>query len=341
MVKLKNWQKFLISGILSLILIAGIFLLAGCGEDPKQSDVEAQVSSKYITDSLPTLSYTSQLDIKGKITWDENQTIEKGEHSYTWTFTPDNTDEYTVVTGAVTLKGVDEIYSGETFDSLSVVENNGYYVFLNCNFTRGLTSTAYGTDLTFDGCTFTTSYTGIGGDKCLYLTSFDNLLVQNCTFGGQTSEGEISSAGYALDLNLYNTVVQNISILNNEFKTESADGSDKESVAISIKTRLGISDNPSDLPGDATSGAIEGKVTISGNSFTSTCDNIYIGTDLKGEVDEGITSNYTTGAFTVEVVNNSTNVDVFERYLYGDGVAPAQTVNAGETQTFGNKLAII
>lgn len=336
MSKVKRIQKGLLFGVLALILFVGVFLFTACGEEekPAKSDVEAVIYSKYFVDELPEISYSSELGIEGAIEWDENQEIVKGEKLYTWTFTPENEDKFEVATGSVSLKCVDQIFAKQNLDSLSMVQENGSYVFLDCKFNTGLVSSAKGTDLVFDGCTFQTGYTGIGGDKCLYLTSFKNLLVENCIFGGETSEGDISSAGYALDLNIYNTDVQNITIINNTFATTSNDA--EESVAISIKTRLGDTDRPTDLPQNATAGSIGGVVLISGNTFDDLCDNIYIGTSPKGGDAE---ANLTTGAFGVEVVGNLDAVNVFERYLYDDGSAPAQVVEVGASQSFGNKTS--
>ena len=291
-------------------------------------EVTVSASAQYFVDTLPTLS-VSENEIEGEVTWDKDQEKVFGqETAYSWTFTPEN-QNYATKTGTINLtqvSGYNQTYS-ENIDN--VWTDNSTYIYKDCTFNAPINSSKK-VDLTFDGCTFTTGYTGDGGDKCIYLTSFTNLVVNGCTFGGETTEGTMSTAGYALDLNIYSTTVDRIEITNNNFNTTK--GEDAESVAISIKVRLGETDKPTDVKG--TIGSITNGVLILGNTFANTCDTIYIGSGPKGSTN----ANISTGAFNVEVSNNKNDVKVLERYLYPEGVVvPEQLVKANDAQTFGNK----
>ncbi len=330
----KSSKTILLSVFAILFVAASVFLLSACGEKTTPS-VEAKVLSYYFDEStLPTISVVT--DVDGDIVWDDNQTVEAGVKSYNWTFTPKNTDAYEVVKGSIELKNVDKYVSGQqgqTYESeIALWEDGKTYVYENCNFASSVSSTKK-VDLTFINCTFNTSNTGAGGDKCIYLTSFTNLVVEGCTFGGETTEGTLSTAGYALDLNIYSTEVDKIVIKNNKFNTTA--GANADSVAISIKVRLGETDKPTDVTG--TEGSILNGVEISGNDFADTCNTIYIGSGPKGSAN----ANISTGAFNVSVSGNTTDVYVLERYLYPEGeTAPRQLVGANSTASFGNKTSI-
>lgn len=211
-------------------------------------------------------------------------------------------------------------------DSLLVDGNN--YVFDNCTFTTAISSTKK-VGLTFNNCTFTTGNTGVGGYKCIYLTSIRYLVVNGCTFSGTTTAGTASSAGYALDLNLYSTTCENIVITNNVFDTISSDGD----VAISIKTRLGETDNPSDSWNNEenTEGVVFGMITINANAFEGGCNNVYLGTGPKGS-DE---TNTSSGNFNCEIANNADALNVYLRYTSNTDVEPV-VVEAFGSGNYGN-----
>ncbi len=295
----------------------------------KSADYNVAVSvannAEYFVGQLPTLSASG---FEGSVVWDVQQTVFGEQTAYTWTFTPTN-ENYAPKTGSINLTQVTGY--NQTFDYN--VNNDwvadGVYIYKDCEFQTAISSTKK-VDLTFLDCSFTTGNTGGGGDKCIYLTSFTNLVVDGCTFGGETTEGTMSTAGYALDLNIYSTTVDKITIINNTFNTTA--GADTESIAISIKVRLGETDKPSDVTG--TIGSIANGVEISGNTFADTCNTIYIGSGPKGST----MANVSTGAFDVQVANNKSDVYVLERYLYAEGIqVPQQLVEANATQEFGNK----
>lgn len=55
----------------------------------------------YTSDSLYEIEITADAGgVAGEIVWDERQTLTAGEHRYTWTFTPTDTDNYNTVTGS-------------------------------------------------------------------------------------------------------------------------------------------------------------------------------------------------------------------------------------------------
>lgn len=246
------------------------------------------------------------------------------------------------------------IYQGETFANVvpedndeiiqtPILEEDKTYMFVNCTFTDGLTSTAEGIDARFYNCTFNSD-----GEKSLYLTSFINLEVVGCTFQTELGDLSWSTANYGIDLDIYNTTVQNITISYNNFEGLTNESSaTNPCVAISIKVRLGENDNPiGTFWEDKTEGSILGTVTIEGNHFAETNNNIYLGTNPKGGDTE---ANLSSGAFDVVVRNTNprptaTGVKVYERYLYEKDVTidqvPAQVVEVGNSGEFGNKTSI-
>ena len=245
------------------------------------------------------------------------------------------------------------VYQNKDFDSVAdevnnviqtpILEADKTYMFVNCEFRAGLTSTAEGIDARFYNCTFNSD-----GEKSLYLTSFINLEVVGCTFQTELGDLSWSTANYGIDLDIYNTTVQNITISYNNFEGLTNESSaTNPCVAISIKVRLGENDNPTDtFWQDKTEGSILGTVTIEGNHFAETNNNIYLGTNPKGQDTE---ANLSSGAFDVVVRNTNprptaTGVKVYERYLYEKDVTidqvPAQVVEVGNTANFGNKTSL-
>lgn len=238
------------------------------------------------------------------------------------------------------------IYQGKTFaaeasagvDVTPVLEDGKTYMFVGCTFTNGLTSTAEGIDARFYNCTFNSD-----GEKSLYLTSFINLEVVGCTFQTELGDLSWSTANYGIDLDIYNTTVQNITISYNNFEGLTNESSaTNPCVAISIKVRLGENDNPTDeFWADKTEGKILGTVTIEGNNFSIENNSLYLGTNPKGEDTE---ANLSSGAFDVVVRNTDEDaLNVYERYLYNEAnedQVPAQVVEAGTNANFGNKTEL-
>lgn len=224
------------------------------------------------------------------------------------------------------------IVSGEQFtDSSSIGFVQGKnYTFSSCSFQQGLFSSVALGDVSLSNCSLNAGDSGDGGYKDIYLTGANSINISGCTFDGPVTAGTMSTDGYGLDLNIYSNNVSSISITNNTFNVTAGDS--KKAVAISIKARLGSTDHPTDLPQQATPGTI-GSVNISNNYFYPQCASIYMGTGPKGSDSN---ANTTTGDFTMTVSNNSTDVSVYERYLYDKNtVCPPVLVKAGTTQTFG------
>ncbi|MDE7076090.1 MAG: hypothetical protein K2O62_02075, partial [Clostridia bacterium] len=68
----------------------------------KDSSVTAEYATlpnNYVPDELPAISLKSG-STAGTIDWDDEQKIESGNKSYTWTFTPTDTNNYTKVEGS-------------------------------------------------------------------------------------------------------------------------------------------------------------------------------------------------------------------------------------------------
>lgn len=65
--------------------------------------VEASVAEGQLFENGELPVITAVTDVEGSIAWDADQTLTAGEKSYTWTFNPVDTDNYTVATGSETL----------------------------------------------------------------------------------------------------------------------------------------------------------------------------------------------------------------------------------------------
>lgn len=222
-----------------------------------------------------------------------------------------------------------DIVSGKTFDSVPQIEIGKSYTFSNCTFNNGLAFSKAIKDLSLSNCNMKAANTGAGGNKGIYLTTVESINIDGCSFEGPVSAGTLSTDGYGLDLNIYNGHVSSISISNCTFNVTAGDS--KKAIAISIKARLGATDHPTDLPGEATPGTV-GSVNISNNYFATQCASIYMGTGPKGS---DSAANTTTGDFTMTVSNNQTDVSVYERYKYNKSeTAPAVVVKANTTQVF-------
>ena len=65
--------------------------------------VEASVAEGQLFESGELPEITAVTEVEGNIVWDADQTLTAGEKSYTWTFNPVDTDNYTVATGSETL----------------------------------------------------------------------------------------------------------------------------------------------------------------------------------------------------------------------------------------------
>ncbi len=75
-------------------------------------------------DELPNIFGTFAADkiiVGGTVSFDEGQTLKVGTHSYNYTFTPDNTDEYNIYRGSVSLTVGKGIIKGITFEDKTVV----------------------------------------------------------------------------------------------------------------------------------------------------------------------------------------------------------------------------
>lgn len=276
---------------------------------------------------------------------------------------------------------VGTLVENQTYDTTMTFadyDDGADIAFVNCTFNmaslsdRAVSSARIMGNLSFINCTFNSNYNpdldtneNSGGNKCIYLTSFDSLNILGCTFEGVVSKGPAASASYILDLNVISCDVSEINIIDNEFNATGYN--DSSAIAISIKARrcgLTDEDNPSTIVAKdgttlpSTAATIE-TVKIIGNTFTEDNDDVYIGTNTKKyyDADGNIVTksnapenavgvvNLTTGAFDVVVSNNTTDVNVYERYRYSTNKGSSETlvpilVEAQTSETFGNKPAI-
>ena len=193
-----------------------------------------------------------------------------------------------------------------------LVEGNTY-IFENCTFSVAVNTTKK-VGLIFNNCTFNASSVGSYGDRCIYVTSVTNLIVNNSVFNGEVSKG-IASAAYTIEVNQYSADCGKIVVTNNIFNTTSID----VQAAVSVKARLGETDTPDasveTWATTATRGTIE-SVLIGGNDFTDENNNIYVGTTAKGS---STAANTTTGDFEVVVSDNLDELIVYTRYQDSKG----------------------
>ena len=181
-------------------------------------------------------------------------------------------------------------YTGRTFDGdiNSMLAHGNDYIFENCVFNSAI-STTLNVGLIFNNCTFNS--TDVNGETNLYLTSVTNLIVSNCTFNGNITNS------HAIDLNLYSTVCENVTIANNIFNTTG------NAAAITVRTRLGETDHPTESWKDGEiEGRISGLVKIAGNDFSDTNNTLIIGCAPQGS---DTTANTSSGDFDVLVEENA------------------------------------
>lgn len=201
-------------------------------------------------------------------------------------------------------------YYGKTFTADEIEElvkpqkliEGATYVFDKCVFEAEL-SIYKKISLVFNDCTFNTS-----DSSNLYLTSVKNLVVNNCTFNGTSSD-------YAIDVNLYSQICEDVLIVNNIFNTICGENS-----AISIKQRLGSTDHPSEpWAVGSTEGKITGWVKILNNDFSDVNNTICIGEKYQ---ENNSSANLSTGDFNVEVKNNIDGVTVFNLFKIEKNTSP-------------------
>lgn len=203
----------------------------------------------------------------------------------------------------------DYILTGRTFndniDSMLVDGEN--YVFESCVFNAPIkTSKCVG--LIFNDCRFETTE----GETNLYLTSLSSLIVNNCVFNNTT--------GKAIDLNIYSTECEDITISNNVFQTTEG----QNNVAISIKTRKGSTDHPTDdWATNAFAGSIVGDVVIHSNDFNGN-NNIEIGVGPQGL---DTLANTTTGDFNVLVSRNLDDLNIYNLFKNTKSEIEAENYN--------------
>lgn len=192
----------------------------------------------------------------------------------------------------------DVAFLNETFDGNidSMLEDGKDYIFENCTFNTAISSSKK-VGLIFNNCTFTTT----ADSTNLYLTSVNNLIINNSTFNGTTT------GGFAIDVNLYSATCDNIVIANNVFNTTSTD----DNGAISIKARLGKTDTPMDIPTSETVGII-GLVEILGNDFNEDNQKVFIGVGPQGL---SSAANLTTGDFDVLIKGNLDSVSIHNKFV--------------------------
>ena len=206
----------------------------------------------------------------------------------------------TYIGGKLVYEESDNMLLGKTYNENidNILSDEIDYVFENCTFNTAL-STTKRVGLVFNNCTFTTN--DANGVESLYLTSVTNLIVNNCTFNGITD-------GYTINLNLYSTNCENVVISNNIFNTTS----ENAEVAISVKTRLGETDHPTDdwAKGEVF-GIILGSVLVAGNDFSETNNKIYIGEDPQGM---DTSANLTSGDFEVLIDGNLDRLTIYNKF---------------------------
>lgn len=205
------------------------------------------------------------------------------------------------VGGKLVYEETSKLISSRTFDENidEVLVDGNDYIFENCTFNAPISSTRK-VSIVFNDCTFNSS--SVNGETMLYLTSVINLVVANCTFTGNITNS------YAIDLNLYSTTCEDVVIANNIFNTISTENS----ATISVKTRLGETDHPTDAWAEGEIyGEIDGLVLIAGNDFAENSNMICIGVDPQGN---STTANTSTGDFDVLVTKNLDALTIYNMF---------------------------
>ena len=165
--------------------------------------------------------------------------------------------------------------------------------------------------LTLENCNFDGAS---ASQKQLYVTNAQELIIKNCVFANN------SVADYGVDVNLCSIQGALITI---DGCTFNATG---QKSAIKISARRGETDNPPDIT--VKTPATISKVTIKNCTFSGNVCDYTIGTTPKGE---DVDANTTTGAYPVELENNSGMI-VKEPYIYDKDVdVPVIDIKAGRS----------
>ncbi len=187
-------------------------------------------------------------------------------------------------------------YENETYNTLNL-EKGRTYIFENCTFNNPLSLTDK-VGLIFNDCRFSSTEVA----TILYVTSVSNLIINNCTFDGNTS------GGYAIEVNQYSATCENLIISNNIFNT-----TNNKNVSISIKERLGFTDTniAEEWAKVENQGLIECQVKIIGNDFTTGNNIICIG---EGPNPGNIPANTSTGDFDLLLSENLDALTIYNKY---------------------------
>ena len=178
------------------------------------------------------------------------------------------------------------VYSGVEYTSNidSLLADGNIYVFDNCTF-KAPVNTDKNVTLMFNNCTFENTT-----EASLRVTAVSDLMVNGCEFNG---------VGHAVDVDLFNTTCNNVTIANNVINNTN------DGVAVSVKTRKASSQN-------VVSGRIDGQVLVAGNDFADQNSYwIYIGDEPQGM---NTTANYDSGNFDVLVTRNLDALSVYNRF---------------------------
>ena len=205
----------------------------------------------------------------------------------------------TYVGGKLVYGNLPNTFKGETLnENLTDLEEGKTYIFENCTFNVPITISSL-SNFVFNNCIFST--TSSDGATNLYVSSLTGLVVNNCVFNGNTT------GGFAIDVNLCSSVCEQLVISNNVFNTIS-----DEQSAISIKSRLGLTDRPvGDWALNQTEGIINCQVQILGNDFIDFNNKIIIGIEPQGA---DTSANVSTGDFEVLVDGNLDIITIYNKH---------------------------
>ena len=143
----------------------------------------------YTSDSLYGIGLTANAGgVAGEIAWDEGQTLTAGENSYTWTFTPTDTDNYNTVAGSSTI-----IVTAVAETSITVTKqpDKTDYTAFETFVSDGMEVTLYyndGTSKTVSDYTLSI----VGQDDMVLRYGADGNVTVTVTYNGHTAEVQVT-----------------------------------------------------------------------------------------------------------------------------------------------------
>ena len=159
--------------------------------------------SLQVTDSLYDVAISRTGAAQGTIVFDEGQTLAYGTNDYTWTFTPNDTSNYNVATGKVSITVIDKLVGIAVKDGTEVTKKT-YTTDDKFDITGATIEATYESGNKKDLAAADLAYSGklVAGQTDVLITYTENGIEKTCTITGLTvTQARHSSGGSASKAN--------------------------------------------------------------------------------------------------------------------------------------------